>query len=577
MEVLYKIQHQTFSTLFYKDSSEIPPIVYGNTSNNNVGEDVDFLFKDDINRSVQNYLGNSKHPYYIFESSSKTEEDFEKNYGNPLASVETNRMTFVVERNDDKVSVKFYTYQKVRRAGKPYFKKTTACHFITYTFKDNTLYTGRILNSFKKRKNVSSVRKNYFASKPFEVLTYLLHNHYGAFKKWLLLVDSSTNIISDAYKIFFSQIPNMEYKPDELLTYDNAIYKHYLITRGIKYPNNYYSFMCKFPLPNKRLLKKCDNRLVESFMVSKNLRGDKIRKILHNIDGIINDYFYQEVEKFFGEKFLRHQSEEVIESIFKFKHGYQIPGDINTLSDFEKKNAFEVFKENIKKGYSSLQTFIDHINFYITLKGFGENIKWKSNTLSSFNDEHTAWSDIYSQYLEGTYNRKYNEQFVGKVQEVIYGMNLGEYYPVVLTTSYEYNQESSRQSNCVRTYINKPSSFIISLREGSPDSDERATIEYFIKKKNDKIVLDRVQSLGRFNKMLETKWFGVLEELDKRIYGLVDNMGFDLPKVVVDFKNTSIESESMFKEGYNSLSWVSPQLYMNGMSLGYNMMGDLNF
>ena len=77
--------------------------------------------------------------------------------------------------------------------------------------------------------------------------------------------------------------------------------------------------------------------------------------------------------------------------------------------------------------------------------------------------------------------------------------------------------------------------------------------------------MSRVQSLGRFNQPLDFKWYGVLEELDGRINSALKDVGFELPKVVVDFGIQSVESETKFNEkiglnGKNYLNWVSPYL-----------------
>jgi hypothetical protein len=148
-----------------------------------------------------------------------------------------------------------------------------------------------------------------------------------------------------------------------------------------------------------------------------------------------------------------------------------------------------------------------------------------------------------------------------KVQQSIDSVNYGVYYPVVLTTSLEYIRESSLQSNCVKTYVNKASSLIISLREGDVDSEERATIEYQIHKVGNDVKMSRVQSLGRFNQALDFKWYGVLEELDNRINSALKDVGFELPKVVVEFGGQSVESETKFiKNSFNDksyLNWVS--------------------
>ena len=86
---------------------------------------------------------------------------------------------------------------------------------------------------------------------------------------------------------------------------------------------------------------------------------------------------------------------------------------------------------------------------------------------------------------------------------------------MVLLTTDDYTGESAYQNNCVRTYIDRCSSVIVSLRNG----EERATIEYMVTyyPNMDKIKMNRVQSLGRFNRQLSEIWNPVLEILDVQV------------------------------------------------------------
>lgn len=551
MEVLFKKQFEIFSTNFYQEYTNIP--------DKKVIKDDDFDIFNFKELSSDDYAirnATKKYPYFKYLRSEETKESFEKNYGNLMTKVVIQRLTFVVERNEEKVSIKLFTFSKSRDEGKPYFKKSSNLWFITYKIKTNELYSGRLTNGFKKRKFSSRVRKNFFGSKPFEFLKITFHNNYSSYNEKFNFTNNSSEIVNDAFNIFLKEINLIK---NENLSYDELMFKNYMDLKGIKYPDNFKLYMPKIPLPTKRILKKTDNKLVDSFMLNKGLKGDKLKRVLHSVKEFINEEFYKQSENLFGEKFLRHQSEEDLRGIFEFKSGYQIPGDITTFSNTEKKNAFLIFKKSVKD-YSGLQTFIDHINFYLKIKQF-EEIKWKSNDMESFREEHLDWTERYSHYTRGRYTRHYFKPFIDKVQESIDSVNNGVYYPVVLTTSLEYIRESSLQSNCVKTYVNKASSFIISLREGNVDSEERATIEYQIYKVGNDVKMSRTQSLGRFNQALDFKWYGVLEELDGRINSTLKDVGFELPKVVVEFGGQSVESETKFiKNSINDksyLNWVS--------------------
>jgi hypothetical protein len=100
----------------------------------------------------------------------------------------------------------------------------------------------------------------------------------------------------------------------------------------------------------------------------------------------------------------------------------------------------------------------------------------------------------------------------------------------------------------VKGYVNRAGSFIVSLRNGSLDSKERATIEYRINLENDKVRLKRVQTLGRFNAHLDESWNRPLVLLDIRIEKLVNSGLFELPKVELKVGNKTFNSGCSFTE-----------------------------
>jgi hypothetical protein len=225
MEVLFKKQFEIFRTNFHQEYNDIPvkkKIV-------NVSEDGS-MFGDVLVWDAENYVISSateKYPYFKYLRCEDTKESFEKNYGNPLTTVELHRLTLVVEKNEDKVSMKLFSFSKQRIHGKSYFKKDSSLWFITYKFKTNELYSGKLINGFKKRKYSSRVRKNYFAQKPFEVIRMLFHNHYSMYKKNFNLDDNiDKDITTNAINLFLKEIPNLTLNDD--LTYDELMFKNYL-------------------------------------------------------------------------------------------------------------------------------------------------------------------------------------------------------------------------------------------------------------------------------------------------------------------------------------------------------------
>ena len=143
-----------------------------------------------------------------------------------------------------------------------------------------------------------------------------------------------------------------------------------------------------------------------------------------------------------------------------------------------------------------------------------------SKTLKEFNAEHTIWSDKVDFYTTGRYSRQYSNEFVERVSKPIITSDRTVFNLLVLQSSEEYINESVHQSNCVRTYQNRPSSLIVSLRK---EDGERASIEYrpSIGKlgvnDNQPVHFKQVQALGRFNGLLDDTWDDAISILDNRL------------------------------------------------------------
>jgi hypothetical protein len=221
----------------------------------------------------------------------------------------------------------------------------------------------------------------------------------------------------------------------------------------------------------------------------------------------------------------------------------------NSLSKSEKLNFFEIYKLYYRK-LVNYHTISDHIRFYTFLKNL-EPVKWKSKTHDEFTQEHYNWSEKYNHYTNGDFTRIYNPIFVEKVNEVILTKD-GPYFPEVLITSKRYNNESFFQNNCVKTYIKRINSLLISLRRGEGDLEERASIEYDIvplvwSNGEFEFKLNRVQTLGKFNHRLDSSWDDVLVKLDERISVMEYEKLFDTLQIEGEFGGRKVFSDYELK------------------------------
>ena len=137
-----------------------------------------------------------------------------------------------------------------------------------------------------------------------------------------------------------------------------------------------------------------------------------------------------------------------------------------------------------------------------------------------------------------------------------------DFHPILLDNSLTYNDESNHQSNCVKGYIGKPSCLIISVRFGK-FSEDRATIEYILTKKDDKIYADRVQSLGKFNQKLESQWTSVLLKLDQVVLSCVRDKRFETVKLTKECSNGVVLKSDTYWNNDGKLRWVVQNIENN--------------
>ena len=504
-------------------------------------------------------LNENKYGYWKeFETDKVSEEEFKSNYGNTSSKVSSEKVTIVVEEYPNKISCKVYQTERIRRVGSSYFRVRKYLTYITYNFKYNNFYSGTIS---KKNKKILSkkVRVNDFTGHVFSSLNLEIRRHLrdnelrnNNFSKrvpkensklsWQVRKKYSDRCepSNDIMDIFLSRIKercgvNKDIRGKD---YEVKFFQLYLETNKFKYPNNYREYV-QLSIP-KKLLRKQTN-LVSLYMNVNELNGRKIRKIL-NVGHDLDFEVLNKVYTLLGVDYFNKVNNSVfVKGNLHFSSNFKVEKVNLETSNFHKQNIVNVLNDGL-----NLHSLIEHFNMVKELEDkHGHKFKVKFKDIEQFNNEHYDLSELLQSYRKGVVNRYYGDGAVSLIEGGITDLVGVEYYPKVLMTTNDYNEESQTQKNCVRTYIEDPNNIIISLRAGGEDSKVRATIEYrFIGN-----TLKRVQSLGGKNGKLTPMWDTTLEILDDKINSLHRSEILKAPELSKVYKSGKVIKRKSHYDG----------------------------
>jgi hypothetical protein len=233
--------------------------------------------------------------------------------------------------------------------------------------------------------------------------------------------------------------------------------------------------------------------------------------------------------------------------------------NIDFLTQSEKRRAFNFLREYVlKTSMFGVSTFMDHLRMIRELKLLGENdITWKATNIHEFNEEHSKLASKVEYHKKGFYVRIYPKNFTDLIEMPIVTED-DLFYPILIKDTDEYISESAVQSNCVKTYIGNPSSYIVSLRRDDKNSNDRATIEFYLTKFGTDLPYFRVkQALGKYNQSLSQLWEPPIQKLLLRFAKSLGKDNFESVKIEKKFQNgKKLCSDTYWdEEGY--LKWSS--------------------
>ena len=495
-----------------------------------------------------NFYSKKKIQAFLPDQIFYTEESFVENYGNYMCSVEKQYAMLLVEKKENKVSLKVFWGKRNRLAGRFYFMVSKNMKYLTVNTKTGDCFHGQILNYNKKRKFRSSFQKNNFSIDYIKVIMNV----------WREIATDNCNSIFIDCLTEFKKALNFE----QDTSCQEQILKFYLDKKNIKYPNNFKVYYnTNLNSLKMKDLKKTNLKLVDSFMEKNDLSGNNLKKALH-LTNKIGLKFLKDAYDIFPHDWINKDYKLILKILEKepstsLDNHYLFPNYNHTdkFTKAELKKMFKIFLEVLDEKIN-VHSFRDHIRFINQLKSFGEvNLKWKAVDVSSFNDEHIYLTDLVQQYNDGKYFRIYSNDLIYKLQQPI-ELEKNTYFPIILLSSENYNQESSIQSNCVRSYIGKPSSLILSIRKNSKDAEERATMEIQFYKEKEKLIFTCPQYLGRFNGKLSEEWILPKNTIMDRLSNITSKE-FGSPSITREFPNgKKLVSDSDWDK-YGSPFWNS--------------------
>lgn len=459
---------------------------------------------------------------------SQDEDVFLTNYANVFASVSMSRKTLVIEENENKIALKFYSYNNCRNIGKKYFRVKRTISYLTFNIKRKTFYSGqlRLKKIAKIGSNMSTYRTNINIMEVYNCILSFYEN------------TDNTNEVINMFLNRVSERMDIKFDKNDLTPRD-GFYQLYLKINDIKYPDAFSKFITYYT--PKKEIKENGNNLVTWFMKKNDFKGTKIRELLNkynNVDMYGLSLFY----RLLGQNIFNTINSECFLTE-KLTSEYYVDA-VSAIGKLSKKELYNISKIlNTTTSETLLNSLKDHIQYKESLKKYGEFVKITATNYNDYVKEHSEWSTLVQSYRSGVVTRFYGED--AYLIEKPINHNGETYYPILLKTTEQYENESMIQSNCVRTYSEKPYCFIVSLRNGSVDGDKRASIEFRYGVDGLKVV----QKLGKYNKGLSEEWLSPIHELEWFANYLYSKGMIKLPEMSKRFPNgKTVESFAEFKD-----------------------------
>ena len=409
-----------------------------------------------------------------------------------LNSALVRRTTVVLEKNEDKVKLSMFNFRKSRQVGHRYFAKGSKDIHITFNLKTKNFY---ITNShFAHRRRTTSTTKNDFSkiinqihsltfTNPFDPLVHpetqrgtTTPPNVNALKALIGLVEE--------LELDIKVLPNSVNSPGDLL--GRIIMEWFIKVWKIKTPNDYTYYLLKH-YPGIKKLRKYNMSLIHTILGERGLKGKFYNKLL-NLEPEINVTDLHLLQRILGDAGVKRISTHILAYSKTFEdtkstqpeHLITNVGYCDKLSKYENNNIINIYNSCTDPTRISgfIDLLLDHFKIKNKLQGYGVIKNIKSKTLDKFNDEHSDWSNLLHGCERTTQvNYQYPANFLTHIEKPI-ELDGNIYFVKVLKDDSDYFKEGQIQNHCVRTYLDRYTSIIISVRKNHESGMERMTCEF---------------------------------------------------------------------------------------------------
>ena len=471
-----------------------------------------------------------------------------------LNSAVVNRVTIALEKNEDKVKLSIFKFSKSRMAGHRYFAKRSDDLHITFNTTTKNFFITK--SDFLNRRRNTNTTKNDFLKirtilnqidvKQLLTATTWFEGHMNPNNSQdTNTVTQLTNFMSDVGKKLEKELKvktNLSVFGEGI---GELLMDWFVKVRKIKVPNDYHYYL-PYHYPGIRELKKFNMNLGRTILNNKGLNGKYYVKLINTYGGY-NLTDLMNIKNIFGEKHCKLVPKEFLK-ISSYTPDVKInlfnesPIYNSKMTDNrEKLNLIKILK-NINDPHFITQIY-DHLQMKTVLGSYGLKKRIKSYTEEKFHEEHQEWAELIHQCERNeqtTY--QYQDNFIINMEKDI-NYEETNYKVKVLSNDLEYFNEGQVQSHCVRSYLDRYESIIVSVRKDNLDSMERMTCEFTHNVENlkDYSPARLIQTRMKYNKLPKGEWKKIEEKLNKRFIGFLKHNKLKKPKIELYNKISNIK------------------------------------